>query len=87
MESRIFIKMKKRSHWILEGVMDFGLAAQKKRGTESYLGFRFQEGGWGSLVEELFLLGTVSTRAVSARTHIYEGQGLHVPGQLGDLII
>ena len=44
MESRIFIKMKKRSHWILEGVVDFGLAAQKKRGTESYLGFRFQEG-------------------------------------------
>ena len=54
MESRIFIKVEKRSHWILEGLVDFGLAAQKKRGTESYLGFRFQEGGWGSLVEELY---------------------------------
>ena len=51
MESRIFIKVKKRSHWILEGVMDFGLTARKKRGTESYLGFTFQEGGWGRLRE------------------------------------
>lgn len=51
MESRIFIKVKKGSHWILEGIVDFGLAAWKKRGTESYLGFRFQEGGWGRLRE------------------------------------
>lgn len=29
MESRISIKAKKGSHWILEGVVDFGLAAQK----------------------------------------------------------
>lgn len=51
------------------------------------MGFRFQEGGWGTLVEKLFLLGTAPTRAVSARTHICEGRGLRVAGQLGDLII
>lgn len=86
MESRISIKAKKGSHWILEGVVDFGLAAQKM-GAESYLGFRFQEGGWGTLVEKLFLLGTAPTRAVSARTHICAGRRLRVAGQLGDLIM
>ena len=59
----------------------------RRWGTESYLGFRFQEGGWGTLVEKLFLLGTAPTRAVSESTHICACRGLRVAGQLGDLII